>query len=184
MSDFVEEEELDLPSSRLHNSGYGRPPEIYRTPALGMGLRIDPRAWALAWPRNDKSRRVVAQLIEVLTGDCSGIPDTDAKQIAMLRDIVVAKGWTEGVTLLGTHSGRKMMERYEPKAPVTDRDLALACVASASMHVPVAIWDAQPCWNESRRDKIVRVRWLQRQNASPVAREAWESLRALSGDVP
>ena len=184
MSHFVEENEIDLPSSRLHNSGFGAPPLVYRTPALGLGLRIDPRAWALAWPRNDKSRRVAELLIEALTGSSSGIPDTDAQQIAMLRDIVVERGWTEGVTLVGSLSGRKTMERYEPKAPVTDRDLALACVASASMHTPVAIWDAQPCWNKSRRDQLVQVRWLQRQNASTEAREAWESLRALSGDVP
>lgn len=188
MSIIAEQSEAAPPPARLHNSGWGRPPEQYRTPGIGAGLVINLLRLAESWPRFEGTKQAMEQLpaplLSVLGAGRGPMPILGSQQVEQLRDLARERGWLEGVILtcaqLTTPAGN--LSNYPTPQPVDDRDMTLAILAVACSHPPAVIWDAPPAWRVRLRNGTFSVRWLRRSLASPAAHEAWTALtRAIGG---
>lgn len=183
MSRSLECEESAAAPTRLHNSGWGGPPEQYRTPGIGTGWVINLPRLVNNWSRYDVSRPLMPQIVESLADGCSAAPALQSHQAAQLRDIASERGWLAGIILTCNDASIAAINHSnaQTQRPVTERDIALAALAVACSHPPVIIWDATPSWNQRLRNTSLEIRWLRRTLATPLAHEAWSAVARASG---
>ena len=184
---------------RIHNSGWGRPSEQYRTPGIGAGFVIDLHRTLLAWhdaptdlreslatlaPRRrrypaDILTQCARALIHALTGaSAPSAPDVRAT-LATLCNVVIRAGLTDGVVLTCALSTRGTLATplYQT---VSTRDAALALVTAVGTRPPTVMWGIEPSLACLTVDGVLRLRWLHRTRAGTDARTAWETMTRIT----
>lgn len=184
---------------RIHNSGWGRPAEQYRTPALGAGFVIDLHRTLLSWrgmppdvremlaglaPRRRRFPTDVMQacaraLLHAVTGDWPPA-ETDRRTIlAQLCDAMINAGHTDGVVLICALVPRDALATPLDHL-VSAHTAALALATAICTRPPTVMWGIEPSVTSVTVDDVLRVRWLQRARAGAVARDVWESMTHLT----
>lgn len=184
MSNVMEDLDIGPPPARLHNSGWGRPPEQYRTPGIGTGIIIHLPSLLERWPRYSLDKRVLDQLIHLLSDGCEAVPALASHRATIIRDLAKERGWLDGVIMICSVAPYPAPRNYYlADRQVDDVQVTLAVLAIACAHPPAVIWDAPPSWNLRQSGQVVSLRWVRRSLASPAASEAWESLlRYMEGN--
>lgn len=183
MSRVMDELDIPLPKTRLNNSGWGRPPEQYRTPGIGAGIIIFLPALLKHWSRYSPDERVLDQLINLLSDGREAVPALASQRATIIRNLAKERGWLDGVIMTCSVAPYSSPQSYySDHLQLDDTQTTLAVLAVACAHPPAVIWDAAPSWNMRQSGEVVSLRWVRRSLASPVAREAWESLqRSMEG---
>lgn len=190
--------------NRLHNCGYGRPPEQYLTPALGTGFDIDLHSLLLSWRdvspavalelnalrtlRRRYPRALLAScawaLLVALHGTASGRDDDPEAALAALSAHVMSLGLTRGVLLTCAVTSRGTAQPVQ-RGGMTTEPVALALVAMAASRPPMVMWGVEPSLENIAPGAIMRMRWLRRGEAGSEARAVWDALagaRPAGGD--
>lgn len=184
---------------RIHNCGWGRPSEQYRTPGIGSGFVIDLHRTLMAWhdapadlreslatfaPRRrryptDIVTRCSRALVHALTGE-SAPSATDARaSLATLCDVVIRAGLTDGVVLTCAVTTRDALATPLDHA-VSACDAALALVSAVCTRPPTVMWGIEPSLDCLTVDGVLRVRWLHRTRAGAGAHTAWETMTRIT----
>ena len=184
---------------RIHNCGWGRPSEQYRTPAIGSGFVIDLHRTLLSWhdapadlremvtTLSPRQRRYPAELItccasaliQALTNDTHSAATTARATLARLCDVVIRAGVTDGVVLTCALGRRDGLASPLDHA-VTPREAALALTTAVCVRPPTVMWGIEPSLDGLTVDGELRIRWLHRSRASQVARTAWETMSGVT----
>lgn len=184
MSRVMNELDIPLPKARLNNSGWGRPPEQYRTPGIGAGIIVFLPALLKHWSRYSPDQRVLDQLINLLSDGRVAVPALASHCATIIRDLAQERGWLDGVVMTCSVAPYSPPRNYyADDLQLDDTQATLAVLAVACAHPPAVIWDAAPSWNTRQSGEVVSLRWVRRSLASPVAREAWESLQRFTEGV-
>jgi hypothetical protein len=191
-----EEPLLSAADTRLHNSGWGRPPEQHRTPAIGAAITLDVasimRAWAGASPelarllarasvtRRPYTRGLIAQvtsevLLELTNRDTLGSTDP-LVALRRLRNYVVEREWTRGICFMA--ATQRLLHPSPPSTfqPCT-KEVALILVAVAFAHPPAVIWSAEPSLSLFQAQTQLTLHWLRAADAHPLSHKYWGILR-------
>lgn len=186
------------PSDRLHNSGWGRPPEQYRTPAVGTSFTLDLPSMLHDWkgatlddahamravmPRHKSyPSTIIARYARALATalDCPTTPadDTDVlRALETLGNAVAARGLIDGMMLsCQTHEKYKWLKGMAWRFVPTTSQLAAVLAAAAFSHGGLVLWGAQPSLGSVRPDYVIRFTWLRRHEAGASARDCWTDL--------
>ncbi len=184
---------------RIHNCGWGRPSEQYRTPGIGAGFVLDLHRTLLAWhdapadlreslatlsPRRrryptDIVTRCAHALVHALTGESAPSATDVRATLATLCDVVIRAGLTDGVVLTCAVSARDALATPLDHA-VSARDAALALVTAVGTRPPTVMWGIEPSLDGLTVDGVLRLRWLHRTRAGADARTAWEAMTRIT----
>jgi hypothetical protein len=184
---------------RIHNSGWGRPAEQYRTPGIGSGFVIDLHRTLLAWhdapadlreslatfaPRRrrypaDLLSQCARALIHALTGESTSAAMDVRATLATLCEVVIRAGLTDGVVLTCAASARDALATPLDHA-VSARDAALTLVTAVCTRPPTVMWGIEPSLDYLTVDGVLRLRWLHRTRAGADALTAWESMTRIT----
>ncbi len=184
MSNVTDGLDIPLPHAQLNNSGWGRPPEQYRTPAIGTGIVIFLPDLLRLWPRYSPDQQVLDQLISLLSDGRQTAPARESDRVTIVRNLARERGWLDGVIMTCSVAPSSLpSDYYWDDLQVNDVQVTLAVLAVACAHPPAVIWDAAPSWNMRQSREVVSLRWLRQSHASPVARKAWDSLKQFMVSV-
>lgn len=184
---------------RIHNCGWGRPSELYRTPGIGAGFVIDLHRTLLTWhdaptdlreslatftPRRRRyPTDILTQCARALVHDLTGEPapsTTDVRAtLATLCDVVIRAGLTDGIVLTCAVLPRDALATPLDHA-VSARDAALALVTAVGTRPPTVMWGIEPSLDGLTVDGVLRLRWLHRARAGANARTAWETMTRIT----
>lgn len=184
---------------RIHNCGWGRPSEQYRTPAIGTGFVLDLHRTLLSWdgapaevrdlfaapgprchryPKHVVTRYAQA-LITTLTGDSARATTDVRATVATLADVVIRDGLTDGVVLTCA-VGTRGTQGTPLGHAVSARDAALALVTAACTRPPTVMWGIEPSLAYLTVDTVLRLRWLHRDGAGSAACSTWTSMTRIA----
>jgi hypothetical protein len=199
---------LDAPfplgaDDRLHNSGPGRPPEMYRTPGVGARFRLDYvrllRTWPGATPSDaaaleDVLRRRVAipralvaryarRIAAALGGDGLFTPRRDeaTASLADLALLVDSLGLTRGMVLTARTIDRhhKVNTELRGAPPATHEQVAVALVTVAVCSPPLVLWSREPSLARLQTNELLVLTRLRHAGAGVEAERVWAELKRL-----
>ena len=153
----------------LHNSGYGPPPETFRTSCVGTSLHLDLGAALLAYGgelgytqyesiTRTFARRALQFALEQL-GAPVGTDDVRRLQVGLLealRDRGQLEAW-HAVAHLIDASGSRKYDYHEKLEPVEHR-FQLTLAAFSVVAPPVLLWWRPPSLDWWQADKVIHLR--------------------------
>jgi hypothetical protein len=192
------------PDDRLHNSGYGPPPERYRTPAIGSRFTLDYMALLRAWPNarpadarelrgvEPRDERVPADLVaryacalaRALGASVRAAARDDVHAaLVVLAGVVRKRGLCDGIVLtarpddLDEKTAGKAKSRLRGAVlPASDEQVAVALITVVSCTPPLVLWGREPSLAMLRPDRVLSVARLRQSGASPQADRVWRQL--------
>lgn len=190
------------PDDRLHNSGWGRPPEQYRTPAIGARFRLHFMRFMRAWPGVDPEDaralagvlprdgrlppRLVARYAWSVARalgcnvECSDADDPIGA-LTELAATVDSLGLARGVVLTARTADLYKCQDGQPPADyvATAEQVGAALVTAACCSPPLVLWGRTPSLSLLRPDKVLLVARMRRTESAPEADRVWNELQAL-----
>jgi hypothetical protein len=187
---------------RLHNSGYGRPPEQYRTPSVGLRFRLDfirlLRTWPGAAPADTAEladvmqrraafpRTLVARyarrVITALGGDGIGTRHRDeaTASLADVASLVDSLGLTRGVVLIARPLYRyKLVTQLPDEPPATDEQVAVALATLAVCSPPLVLWSREASLGTFRPSEVLLLTRFRHAGAGVDAERVWTELQRI-----